>query len=106
MGISKEIHKKFFTDTDETGRHVVISFRTGCKYYIEPIDGKKIKWGDLNPATGKIEGAYGSKYKGSISKKESLISEENGFENVIELQPGQSTMEYIEIVDALKPDKV
>ncbi len=66
----RELNKQFLTETEHTGRHIVVSMRTGHKYYIEPLDGKKIKWGDLNPATGKIEGNYGSKYKGSIPEKD------------------------------------
>lgn len=104
--LTDDFKKKFFKDTDHTGRHMVVSFRTGQKYYIEPIEGKKVKWGDHNPATGKIEGNYGEKYRGAVHKSESLITEENGFDKVHELEPGTSPAEFIERLDAEYPDKV
>ncbi len=101
----RELNKQFLTETEHTGRHVVVSMRTGHKYYIEPLDGKKVKWGDLNPATGKVEGNYGEKYKGSIPEKDSLITKENGFKNIKCLAPGVSPARYIEELDSQYPDK-
>uniref|UniRef100_UPI00404B74C7 hypothetical protein n=1 Tax=Flavobacterium sp. TaxID=239 RepID=UPI00404B74C7 len=78
-----DILKRFLTNTDETGRFVMKSRITGITYFVEPIyNGKSEKWGDLDPATGKLTGNYGSKYTGAVTKKESLITEENGFENI------------------------
>jgi hypothetical protein len=74
--LTKEFREKFFKDTDHTGRHMCVSFRTGKRYYIEAIEGKTVKWGDLNPATGKVEGNYGGKYRGAVSKDESIVNEE------------------------------
>lgn len=101
----REVNKKFFKDTDHTGRFIIVSYRTGRKYYVEPLDGDKVKWGDLNPATGKVEGSYGQKYKGSINEKDSLITEENGFKNIQFLQPGVSPIRYIDQLDDQYPDK-
>jgi hypothetical protein len=86
----KDITTRFLTDTDHTGRFIVTSTKTGRKYFVEPIDGKPVQWGDVNPATKKVEGEYGDKYKGSISKEESLITEENGFIKIDILEPGCS----------------
>ena len=98
--MENDIRKKFLTRTDETGRFIVKSKRTGKEYYVEPLDnGLRSEWGDLNPATKKLEGEYGTKYKGSISEKESLITKENGFNNIITLPPGISPLEYIDKVD-------
>ena len=95
--VSEEIKKKFLVSTDDTGRFIVKSLKTGKKYYVEPIDsGERTEWGDLNPCTKKLEGDYGSKHKGSIKESESLITEENGFENIVVLEPGFSPLEYIE----------
>lgn len=41
---------------------------------------KTPEWGDVDPVTKKLTGNYGSKYTGAVTKKESLITEENGFE--------------------------
>jgi len=104
--LTQELRKKFFEDTDHTGRHMIVSFRTGKQYYVEPIDsGNRQNWGDLNPATGKVEGQYGKKYRGCIDAKDSLISEENGFKNIKTFGPGQSPYAYIEELDAQYPDK-
>lgn len=79
----QDIVKRFLTNTDETGRFLMKSRLTGITYFVEPIyNGKTPVWGDLNPATGQIEGNYGSKYTGAVTKKESLITEENGFQNI------------------------
>lgn len=92
--------KDFLVNSDDTGRFIVTSLKTGRKYYVEPIDnGNRTKWGDLNPSTGHLEGDYGSKHKGAVKESESLITEENGFDNIVTLPPGWSPIEYIEQLD-------
>lgn len=70
--------------TSETGRYFVHSSILNKTFCIEPIgdhpDNKRSEWGDVNPATKKVEGDYGDKNKGSIKMKESIIKKENGFE--------------------------
>lgn len=52
-----DVKKRFLTNTDETGRFIVKSLTTGKTYYVEPIgNGHPADWGDINPATKKIEG--------------------------------------------------
>jgi len=72
----------------------------GRKFCIEPIDnseGKgKAMWGDLNPATGKVEGNYGTKNRGSIHESDSIITETNGFKNIVTLGKGESPLGYIQ----------
>ena len=101
--------KNFLVNSDDTGRFIVKSLKTGKTYYVEPIDGKeRTEWGDLNPATKKLEGDYGSKHKGSIKESESLITEENGFKNIVTLGPGYSPLDYIEQLEknASKTDTI
>ena len=89
--------KDFLINSQDTGRFIITSLKTGKKYYVEPIDnGERVEWGDFNPATKKIEGDYGTKHKGAVTEKESLITEENGFKNITTLPPGFSPLEYIE----------
>jgi hypothetical protein len=89
--------KDFLINSEDTGRFVVKSLKTGKFYFVEPIDdGERLDWGDINPATKKIEGKYGSKYKGAVTEKESFITTENGFENITTIPPGYSPLEYIE----------
>lgn len=75
--------KMFLTNRDETGRFIVRSLKTGRVYFIEPIhNGNKVKWGDLDPASKSITGNYGQKYTGSVKNKDSMITKENGFDNI------------------------
>lgn len=86
-----DIKKRFLTNTDETGRFIVKSLTTGKTYYVEPIgNGHPADWGDINPATKKIEGDYGQKYTGCVSEKDSLITPENGFKIIETLEAGVS----------------
>lgn len=92
--------KDFLINSSDTGRFIVTSLKTGRKYYVEPLDGgERTDWGDLDPATKRLEGSYGSKYKGSVKESESLITKENGFRNIVTLPPGYSPLEYIEKID-------
>lgn len=97
-----EVMNKFWKDRDETGRLMVVSYKTGVKYYIEPIgDGRPADWGSYNPSTGNIENKKGfDKYTGSVLASESMITEENGFKNVSDLGIGTSFMSEIDKRDA------
>lgn len=92
--------KEFLINSDETGRFIVKSLVTGRTYYVEPLDsGERTDWGDLDPATKKLTGDYGNKYKGSVKESESLITPENGFTNITTLPAGYSPLEYIDEID-------
>jgi hypothetical protein len=82
--MNQDTIKRFFNDTSESGRFMVTSNVTGIRYFIEPIgDGRGGDWGSYNPSTGNIEHKKGDgKYTGSVTLKESIITEENGFLNV------------------------
>lgn len=81
-----EVKKDFLVNRDETGKEIVFYPETGKKYYVEYIEprGWKTSWGDVNPATKTIEGSYGDKHKGSIKANESVITKENGFDNIVD----------------------
>lgn len=94
----------FLTNTDETGRFIVTSQRTGKTYAVEPIGNVKTDWGSIDPATGNLMNKKGhDKYRGSIDAKESLITKENGFDNIIMLEPGVSPLHAIDVMDAKYP---
>ncbi len=100
---NENLNKQFLHETESSGRHIVTSFRTGKKYYIEPIGNPHINWGDVNPATKKLEGDYGDKYRGSIDENESLITKENGFEKIHYTGIGGSPYSLISELDEKYP---
>ena len=98
--MEKDFKKKFLTNTDETGRFIVKSLKTGKTYFVEAIDANnRSVWGDFDPATKKFQGNYGTKYRGCIDEKESMITEENGFSKIHMLGVGESPLGYIEKLD-------
>lgn len=99
-----KVLKEFLTHSEETGRQVVESLRTGKKYYVEAIGNGRSNWGDLDPATGKITGNYGGKYTGSITKEQSIITEENGFRNIVSIDSGSPYGVILEM-DSKYPNK-
>lgn len=103
--MNADFTSKFLTNTDETGRFMVQSKRTGKTYYVEPIvNGKTPEWGSVDPATGKLMHKKGDgKYTGGISEKESLITKENGFAKITLLDRGTSPHHAIDVMDAKYP---
>jgi len=81
----------------KTGRfYYTVKGRTFC---IEPIDnsqGAQQRWGDVDPASKKLQGNYGNDHTGSIKESESVITPENGFKNIVTLSKGASPLSYIE----------
>ena len=89
--------KRFLKDSDNTGRFIVKSKVTGKRYFVEVVgNAHAADWGDLDPATKKMTGSYGERYEGCIPEKDSLITEENGFEKITTLPAGVSPFDEIE----------
>ena len=102
---------RFLTNTDDSGRFIVSSKRTGKRYFVEPIDSRSktdwTEWGSIDPATGKIMNKHGfRKYSGAIKPEDSLIVESNGFDKITMLKPGMSPLAWIDHVDSQYPDQV
>lgn len=99
-----DVIKNFLVDSDETGKHIVTSHRTGKKYYVEPIGSSRMAdWGSYNPSTGNIENKKGAgKFTGSVLPNESVITEENGFKNIHMVDNG-SPYSIIEEMDKQYP---
>ena len=88
---------RFLKDSDKTGRFIVKSKVTGKKYLVEVIGNTHAAdWGDLDPATKKMAGSYGERYEGCIPEKDSIITEDNGFEKITTLPVGVSPFDEIE----------
>ncbi|AXG68327.1 hypothetical protein KORDIASMS9_00542 [Kordia sp. SMS9] len=79
-----DVLQRFFYRTEDSGRFLVTSKRTGVTYFVEPIATGKpaILWGDVDPATNKLTGDYGTKRRGAVLPEDSLITKENGFQNI------------------------
>jgi len=103
----QDVRQKFLMNTDETGRFIIHSARTGKTYAVEPMGNVKTEWGSIDPATGNLMNKKGhDKYRGSIDPKDSLITEENGFKNIQILDIGTSPFHAIDLLDSKYPDKV
>lgn len=100
------VHSNFLTNTDESGRFIVHSTRTGKTYYVEPIEEKRVdtRWGSIDPASGNLMNKKGhDKYRGAVDPEDSLITKENGFNNITLLGPGTSPHHAIDVLDAKYP---
>ena len=103
-----ETNNKFnLGKTEETGRYTVTSERTGKVYIVEPIgDGRTADWGSVDPATGDFMVKKGwGKHTGSIEESESILTKENGFDDVHYTGIGGSPASLIEKLDAEYPNK-
>ena len=101
FNMEKGILRRFFEDTDETGRFMVVSNITGVKYFVEPIgDGRGGNWGSVVPGEKDLAHKKGDgKYTGSVTASESVITSENGFKKVVTLAPGESPLGEIALRD-------
>lgn len=105
--MTNDFSSRFLRDRDDTGRFIEVSRRTGRRYYVEAIGDPHISWGSIIPGTNDLMVKKGwKKNKGSIEPEESLITEENGFSKIHNLEPGISPHAYIDMLDAKYPDKV
>ena len=85
-----DVRKNFLVERDNTGREIHHFLDTGKKYYVEYIgNGRMADWGSYNPSTGNIENKKGAgKFNGSIKAEESVITKENGFDDIVEGEGG------------------
>ncbi len=104
--ITQELHERFMTNTDESGRFIVVSNRTGRKYYVEPIGDSHVEWGSVYPGDKELHHKKGDgKFRGSVHSKDSLVTEANGFTKVTTLDKGTSPLAAIDFLDSKYPDK-
>ncbi len=100
MNKINKIKQDFLINSDDTGRFIVKSLKSGKTYFVEPIGDPHLEWGSLDPATKDLNNKKGwKKYKGSIEENETLITKENGFDKIYELKPGQNPLGFIEVLD-------
>ena len=98
----QELRKRFTVNSDDTGRFFVYSPRTGITYFVEPLDtGARVSWGNVIPGKDKVE-TVTAKGRGGVHPDESMITAENGMENIQLLPPGTSPHGEIDRVDDLR----
>ena len=71
--------------------------KSGRKFMVEEIGDPHITWGNVIPGKG-LESVY-AKMDKVIFPEDSKITKENGFKNIVMLNPGTSPLGYIEAID-------
>ena len=107
--IDAEFKKRFLTNTDASGRYIIESRVTSVIYYVEPIDNHPEKaaiWGDWTPDLKNYTGSYGRKNIGSVTDEYSMVTKENGFEKIHNLEPGVSPNDYVDKIDKELEEKI
>lgn len=79
------------THRTSNGRYFVVDQATGRKFCVEVIHTRNDAV-DGDWTNGGIDKVH---HRGSISKDESIITEENGYKNIIDLPAGVSPTDYI-----------
>jgi hypothetical protein len=82
----------------ETGRYMVI-MQSGRKFMVEEWGTNYVQWGDIDPATKKLN-KIEVKDMEIIDHSNTLITKENGFKNICFLSPGTSALGYIDALDS------
>jgi len=82
----------------ETGRYKVI-MRSGRKFMVEEWGSNYVQWGDIDPATKKLQ-KIKVKDTELINETNTMITRENGFKNICFLSPGTSALGYIDALDS------
>lgn len=81
-----------------SNRRYYVYTKSGRKFCVEEYGISHTDWGNLNPATGKIEKVT-AKNNDIIDETNTKITKENGFKNICFLEKGTSALAYIEALD-------
>lgn len=81
----------------ETGRYWVI-MKSGRKFLVEEWGSNYVQWGDIDPATKKLN-KVNVKDVEVINEDNTMIRKENGFKNICMLSEGTSPLGYIDLID-------
>jgi len=82
----------------ETGRYMVI-MQSGRKFMVEEWGNNYVQWGDIDPATKKLNKVK-VKDMEIINETNTMITKENGFKNICFLSPGTSALGFIDALDS------
>lgn len=81
----------------ESGRYWVI-MKSGRKFLVEEHGTNHTQWGDIDPATNKLN-KIRVKDVEEIDETNTIITKERGFKNIAMLAPGTSPLGYIDVLD-------
>ncbi len=81
----------------ESGRYWVI-MKSGRKFMVEEWGTNHTQWGDIDPATKKLN-KIRVKDVEEIDEDNTMITKENGFKNICFLKPGTSPIGFIDALD-------
>lgn len=82
----------------ETGRYWVI-MKSGRKFLVEEWGSNYVQWGDIDPATKKLNKVKVKEVE-EINDTNTMIRKENGFKNICFLLPGTSPLGYLDLLDS------
>lgn len=81
-----------------SNRRYTVHLKSGRKFMVEEIRDPHVSWGNVNPATKRLESVY-AKMDDVITEANSQITKENGFKNICMLAAGTSPLGYIDALD-------
>lgn len=82
----------------------MVYLKSGRKFMVEEYGHSHTDWGNYNPATKKIE-KVNSKVDDVIDETNTKITKENGYKNIVMLNPGTSPLGYIDAIDKSGVDR-
>lgn len=88
-----------------SNRRYMVYMKSGRKFMVEEIGDPHVSWGNVNPATKKLESVY-AKMDDVITEETSQITKENGFRNICMLSVGTSPLGYIDVLDSSGVERI
>lgn len=88
----------------ETSRYWVI-MKSGRKFMVEEWGNNHVQWGDIDPATKKLN-KIRVKDVEVIDESNTKITKENGFKNICMLSSGTSPLGYIDALDSSGVERI
>lgn len=88
----------------ETGIYMVI-MQSGRKFMVEEWGSNYVQWGDIDPATKKLNKVK-VKDMEIINEANTMITKENGFKNICFLSPGTSALGFIDALDSSGSERI
>ena len=73
--------------------------QSGRKFMVEEWGTNFTQWGDIDPATKKLHKVKVKDVE-IIDETNTRITKDNGFKNIIMLEPGTSPLGYIDAIDS------